>query len=189
MNATSPRPARDAKETRARILEAAQKAFSRRGYSQTGVRDIAGEAGVASSLVMKYFGSKANLFYEALKESLAGTALPFADKSDFGAVLTHAIENPDVPVVAPAMIALSLGEDEARQAAERVVLDHVIRPTAEWIGAPDAETRATCVLMLSTGFSIFQRYMSVELAPDVREGVAKWMTASLQRAIDGPMEE
>ena len=50
---------RDAGRTRAAILDAAQEAFSSRGYLATGVREVTAAAGVNPALVSRYFGSKA----------------------------------------------------------------------------------------------------------------------------------
>ena len=49
----------DAAATRARILAMAQQVFSKRGYSESGIRDIAGELGLSSTILLRYFGSKA----------------------------------------------------------------------------------------------------------------------------------
>ena len=48
-------------EKRARILEAAVQAFSREGYHQTRISDIAKAANVADGTVYLYFASKAEL--------------------------------------------------------------------------------------------------------------------------------
>jgi AcrR family transcriptional regulator len=58
---TSPR---DAEASRTRILEAARIRFSQNSYEGVGVREIAADAGVDPSLVMRYFGSKEALFRE-----------------------------------------------------------------------------------------------------------------------------
>jgi AcrR family transcriptional regulator len=58
---TSPR---DAEASRARILDAAKIRFSQNSYEGVGVREIAADAGVDASLVMRYFGSKEALFRE-----------------------------------------------------------------------------------------------------------------------------
>ena len=57
---------RNASRTRARILDAAYNAFAAHGYSQTGIREIAEQADVASSLILRYFGNKISLFEHAL---------------------------------------------------------------------------------------------------------------------------
>ncbi|MET0405037.1 MAG: TetR family transcriptional regulator, partial [Cystobacter sp.] len=61
---------RDAERTRAALLTAARTLFSTRGFSNTGVRDVAELAGVNSSLVSRYFGSKQGLFRATLEEVL-----------------------------------------------------------------------------------------------------------------------
>ena len=43
-------PKGDAAATRARILLAAKQVFSKRGYSECGVRDIAGELGLSATI-------------------------------------------------------------------------------------------------------------------------------------------
>ena len=57
---------RDAAATRQAILDAAFAAFTRFGYDGVGVRDIAQSAGVTAMLINRYFGSKEQLFAEAV---------------------------------------------------------------------------------------------------------------------------
>ena len=61
---------RDAERTRAALLSAARTLFSTRGFANTGVREVAELAGVNSSLVGRYFGSKQGLFRAVLEEVL-----------------------------------------------------------------------------------------------------------------------
>jgi AcrR family transcriptional regulator len=51
--------------TRRTILDAARGLFAARGYEQTTIRAVAAEADIDASLVMRYFGSKADLFAAA----------------------------------------------------------------------------------------------------------------------------
>lgn len=51
--------------TRGAILEAARRTFADHGYERATVRDIAARAGVDPALIMRYFGSKEDLFAEA----------------------------------------------------------------------------------------------------------------------------
>jgi AcrR family transcriptional regulator len=53
------------KDTRSRILEAALTLFARHGYGETGMRLIAGEAGIRAPSIYKHFSSK-----EAILEAL-----------------------------------------------------------------------------------------------------------------------
>ena len=55
--------------TRERILSAALHRFSNRSYEQTGLRDIAADAGVDVANVHRSFGSKQQLFAEVLRKA------------------------------------------------------------------------------------------------------------------------
>ncbi|MCE0508988.1 TetR family transcriptional regulator [Microbacterium sp. KKR3/1] len=57
---------RGASDSRARILAAAVDDFAEKGYDGATVRSIAARAGVDSALVHHYFGTKADLFAEAV---------------------------------------------------------------------------------------------------------------------------
>jgi AcrR family transcriptional regulator len=56
-----------APDTRAEILAAARTLFAARGFGNTSIRAIAADAGVDSSLVHHYFGTKDDLFMAALQ--------------------------------------------------------------------------------------------------------------------------
>ena len=56
-------------EPRQRILEAAIRLFARRGFSATGVRQIAGEADVNLAMVSYYYGSKVKVLEAIIEEA------------------------------------------------------------------------------------------------------------------------
>lgn len=56
--------------TRAAILDAARALFAERGYAATTVRDVATAAAVDPALVIRYFGSKDDLFVRATEFEL-----------------------------------------------------------------------------------------------------------------------
>lgn len=60
-------------ETRARLIEAALRRFSRDGFHNVGVRSIAGDVGVTDAAVFRHFGSKRGLL-QAVFESQGVTA-------------------------------------------------------------------------------------------------------------------
>ena len=57
---------------RRQIIEAATRAFSRDGYVEARVEDIARAAGVAPTAIYYHFGSKEELFTQALRSAMAG---------------------------------------------------------------------------------------------------------------------
>lgn len=62
-DAPGPRHQRDA------VQRAAARLFSTKGFTATGVREIAAEAGVDPALVIRYFGSKEKLFLRTMTMS------------------------------------------------------------------------------------------------------------------------
>ncbi|MDH5675748.1 MAG: TetR/AcrR family transcriptional regulator [Myxococcales bacterium] len=83
------RPARkrNPEESRRRILDAAERAFSLRGFAGARLRDIAQEAGVHHALVHHYYGDKRGLFEEVVNRGLSRVSAAgleaLADPSDF----------------------------------------------------------------------------------------------------------
>jgi len=63
-------PQQRALETRERIIDAAARAFARRGYGQATVNDIAAEAGISMGALYHHFASKEELFRAILDEHL-----------------------------------------------------------------------------------------------------------------------
>ncbi|MCP9275105.1 TetR/AcrR family transcriptional regulator [Mycolicibacterium arenosum] len=62
--------ARNAAETRADILAAARTRFGADGYERTTLRAVAADVGVDPALVIRYFGSKQDLFAAAAEFTL-----------------------------------------------------------------------------------------------------------------------
>src|SRR5260370_25260781 len=67
-----------ASQTRARILDTAQRLFTQRGYAATTMEVIASEAGVATDTVYSAFGTKAGLLHKMLDVRGGGDDLPGA---------------------------------------------------------------------------------------------------------------
>ncbi len=104
--------ARNAEGTRADILAAARKRFGEEGYERTTLRAVAGDVGVDAALVIRYFGSKQDLFAAAAEftldlpdltdvepDRLAEVLLPrffavWEDDSTFVALLRAAMTSP-----------------------------------------------------------------------------------------------
>ena len=65
-NDSADRSRRTARDTKAAILTAARNRFAGQGYERTTIRAVAADAGIDASMVMRYFGSKEQLFEAAL---------------------------------------------------------------------------------------------------------------------------
>lgn len=76
---------RNAADSRERLLSAAVEMFTERGYERTTVRELGLRAGVDPALIARYFGSKAELYLEALARTRAPSSDPL-DPTNAGAM-------------------------------------------------------------------------------------------------------
>jgi AcrR family transcriptional regulator len=175
---------RNAPQTKARILAAAQQVFSEHGYSQAGIRDIAAIAGITSPLLLRYCGSKAGLFEAALIDAMPLDRIFERGRDGFGEHLTSLLLDA-LDLKPPAMVALSTGDAEAREISTRVTEKYAVAPLAQWLGPPDASARAVQISMLCTGFVMYTRQLPVlPAAKGVDKKLAKWLARSLQAIVD-----
>lgn len=174
------RSTRNAEETRAKIVEAAQLVFAKKGYPHAGLREIAKQAEVAVSLIIKHFGSKAGLFDQALTSALIDPAVFQSDRASFGQKIVDAVNDPDEPMLAPTMVALSLGDEEARAIIDRVTRESILAPMTEWLGDFVPAARAKAILMLTTGYAIFTRPIGGEDSAET----ARILADLLQEIVD-----
>ena len=118
----------DRAATRAKLLAAGRRQFSRAGYGQVGVREIAAEAGVNAALINRYFGSKMGLFTEVVGDSFTIGDLLVGDRGPLGErlagyllrprrqgfdptlVLLHSAPHPDAGGVLRAALAEQVGK-------------------------------------------------------------------------------
>ncbi|MBW8753412.1 MAG: TetR family transcriptional regulator [Sphingomonadales bacterium] len=176
---------RDAAATRARILEAAQRAFSETGYSHTGIRDIARMAGTSSTLVLRYFGSKAGLFEAALIAAMPVAAALSHPREALGRGLAEALLDPANAIRPPLMIAMASGDPEAAAIAARVFEAQSIAPLARWLGGGDGRARALEIAMLATGLVSYLRQLPLPAASEAeRRHIAKWFADAVQAIVD-----
>jgi AcrR family transcriptional regulator len=77
-----------AEETRLSVIEAATRLFAERGWSGTGMRDIAKAAGVSVETVYGTAGSKAQLLVRAVDVGVVGDddPIPLAERAEFRAL-------------------------------------------------------------------------------------------------------
>jgi AcrR family transcriptional regulator len=83
----APTRTRNAQETTADILAAARSRFGIDGYERTTLRAIAADVGVDAALVIRYFGSKQDLFAAAAEFTLELPDLSGVDPDDVAGVL------------------------------------------------------------------------------------------------------
>jgi AcrR family transcriptional regulator len=183
LNSTPKR--RNAPKTRANILNAAQKCFSKLGYAQASIRDIAAIADVSSTLLPRYFGSKAGLFEAALIDAMSPGELFNSKREGFGEHLAQLFLNNELVITPPSMIALSTNNPEAREITTRVTEKYALAPLVRWLGPPNARARALEIMLLSTGFVLYTRQLPELFATrGVNKKLGKWFAQSVQAIVD-----
>ena len=160
MPAQPPRP-RNATATRASILQSAIQNFARAGYDGVGVREIAGDAGVTAMLVNRYFGSKEQLFTEAVEASFAPPVFITDDPSSLArgaATALVARSAPDADELAPFLIMLrSASNPRSAEIVRNAIERHVGRRLARQLPAPARQLRTDVLLSVISGVLLMRR--------------------------------
>ncbi|CAM5764127.1 TetR family transcriptional regulator [Labrys miyagiensis] len=184
---SSPKRPRNAAATREAILQSALVAFSRAGYDGVGLREIAGEAGVTAILVNRYFGSKEEMFAEAVKVTFADTSLFSGDAASLADRVAQAmIGRTDQSRPDPFRLMLHSASNPRAAAILREALARQFEgPLAGMLGGRDTNERAALFLALVTGFDLLRNVIgSAPLARADEALLAKRIAAMLKPLVD-----
>ncbi|GEL18138.1 TetR/AcrR family transcriptional regulator [Pseudonocardia asaccharolytica] len=170
--ATRPRRKKSAEQTQRDILVAAGRRFARAGYAAVTLKDIADDVGVTAPLVVRYFGSKHNLFREVAKIE-GGPDIDAADLAGpletLGPRLARQLVaywlDPDISFPAIALVR-SLDVEEAKTLFVEEVNRRLIDPLVATLPGPGAWLRARLVAAQAVGFGLFA--FGTLLEPDTR---------------------
>jgi AcrR family transcriptional regulator len=144
------------RRTQERIVTAARKLFAERGYERTTIRAVAAESGTDPGLLMRYYGSKADLFAVAVGNELAEDATLTGDPAQV-LVESLAAKLSDEPVGLLAMLqTLQSGPGTAGEIRAMMTDQH--RRIAAALPHADADLRAGLVAAVTIG-TVLGRYM------------------------------
>jgi AcrR family transcriptional regulator len=179
----SGRRARDAQDTRARLLDAARTLFSEHGYDNATVRDIGRAADADPALIARYFGSKAALYVESLRPagSIAGQApLDITNPATLAGVLERLREGGPTPALHAAL--RRHVNDEVQEAALATLTTRLVDPAearANAAGAPDARLRAELAVAALAGILASRSTRSLETLADASPETVATLVARL----------
>jgi AcrR family transcriptional regulator len=112
---------RDSAATRAAILRAAQARFAADGYQRATIRAIAADAGIDPSMVMRYYGNKAELFATAVDIDLRLPDLATIPRRQLGTTLVaHFLSRWEDSPDSDALLLLLRSAATDQRAAERL---------------------------------------------------------------------
>ncbi|MBE8469588.1 TetR/AcrR family transcriptional regulator [Streptomyces justiciae] len=165
--------------TRARILDSARALFAERGFERTTVRAVAAAAGVDPALVMQHFGTKRELFAEAVQ----ATTPPPAG-SDPDALVDQLLTSLDIklgglPDGTLASLRSMLTDPDAADHARRALGGQIDSLAAALPSADDAELRAALVVTAMVGITIGHQLLAL---PALQDAPADRIAAILRPA-------
>lgn len=159
-----PRPVRRftdrSAQTRAAILAAARARFAADGYEKATIRAIAADAGIDASMVIRYYGSKAELFEASaaieltLRDTVTTDAGPERVSQQYARAFMSRWED-GTNEVEQLLVRTALTHKDAVGQVQRI-FDEEIKPPilAALAHDPDAELRAALVMTQTLGLAL-----------------------------------
>lgn len=169
-----------------RILDAAVRSFSRQSYDAVGLRDIAAEAQVDVAYVHRCFGSKMQLFAEALHVHFDSVAVFENAPDDPVSALIEGIFRHDQADAVHGTKQLdimthSLTSLEARDILRDFIAKEVLPLFASKFNLVDPQRTASLLLAYLAGLSLLRN--TIEIAP-LREDSARWLRTSSRQVMN-----
>ncbi|MET0297759.1 MAG: TetR family transcriptional regulator [Microbacterium sp.] len=160
------RPRGGASDARDRIVEAAVAEFAAEGYDGATMRAIAARAGVDSALVHHYFGTKADLFGQAIgapmRPDVDIPAMLAAPRDELGERIVRYVlvswERPEVRKRGVVLLRSAIGNRLATPLVSGFLARELLGRIAAALDTPDAELRANLVASQIAGL-IIARYV------------------------------
>ena len=185
----SQQAARRSDATRATILAAARERFAADGYEKATIRAIARDAKIDPSMVMRYYGSKAELFAAAVSVDPGLPSLPLEPREEVGRTLVrHFLTVWEDNGELTALMRVGATDPAAADRMQSVLRDQLI-PLARRVGPEPEQAPTRAALCVSTVLGLaLTRYVlrfpaSVALS---REEIVDWLGPTIQRYLTAP---
>ncbi|KIH97128.1 TetR family transcriptional regulator [Streptomonospora alba] len=178
---------RDREATRQRILDSARELFTQEGYAQVSSRSIAAEAGVNVALINRYFGAKRGLLAEVIAEDAAFPQLVQGERQTLPRRIAEHVVHRTLGEGTPLQRALlhSLGDPDLKSVFEERLQSAIIGPLADYIGGPDARTRATLVAALLIGVGNVRRMGGADALMEAdADALVQRLTGIVERCLE-----
>lgn len=180
-------------DVRDAVLDAARAAFHTRGYARTTVKGVAAMAGVAPSVVSKYYANKESMFAAAMR-------LPFDPASSVPALLAPGLDGMGERLVRATfelfkdestredlMALFQAGASAGRAAVSlrEFLEESVVDRVADLVGIPDARMRSALISSHLLGLAVVRYIIRLEpLASAPEEQVVRIYAPLIQDLLD-----
>jgi AcrR family transcriptional regulator len=182
--------------SREAIEQAARAQFAAQGYDRTSMRSVAADAGVNEGLVRYFFGSKQQLFVEAvglpLDPGLVAEVV-FADGPEHAGVrlaelFLRSLEDPDLRERMSGLVRAAASEPAAAELVRDLVTERIVKTVVDRLDVPDADLRAGLIGSQILGLVLARVVLGVEpFASAPVEVVRDAVGPVLQRYLTGPL--
>jgi len=151
--------------TRDRILEAARTIFGQEGYERTTIRGVAAAANIHPSMVMRYYGSKEELFAKAVTFELGLPDISTVPRDEIGKTLVrHALKRwSSSSGDLPALLRISVTHEDAKNRLDDILRSQLVPALAKVCGARRAPTIAAFISTQMLGLALTRFVLELPL--------------------------
>jgi AcrR family transcriptional regulator len=180
----TPEPTKKSERTKAAILAAARSAFTEKGYENTTIRAIAAAAEVDPALVMRYFGSKEQLFAMAADLKLAAGFPREIPREELGRTLADIYlrlwEGQEQGL--PLLLRSAASSEQAAERIREIFETQTVPLIAALAGKAGARDRAALVVSQTLGMALCRHTLKIPpLVNMPRKKLVEEMGKTLQR--------
>jgi AcrR family transcriptional regulator len=178
---------RSSEQTKAVILSAARERFAKSGFERATIRAIAADANIDPSMVMRYFGSKDQLFAAAADFDLQIPDLSDVEHDQLGAhLVAHFINRWERDEALIVLLRSSATNADAAQRM-RVMFASQLLPAIAKINPEAPERRAALIATQTLGLALCRYVLQLPpiVAMPIDETIA-WLGPTVQRYLFAP---
>jgi AcrR family transcriptional regulator len=178
---------RKSERTRAAILDAAQKLFAQHGHGRTTVRDIAAKASIDPALVIRYFGSKDELFVRAAAFDLRMPDLSKVKRSQIGDTLIRRFLELGEGFTGMTVLLRSAASNDYAASRVRELFAAQVLPAFARVGSrADAAERAGLVASQLLGLALCRYILKIPPVAEMSaQEIVKHIGPTIQRYASG----
>jgi AcrR family transcriptional regulator len=178
---------RKSDRTRAAILDAAQTLFAQHGHGRTTVRDIAAKASIDPALVIRYFGSKDELFVRAAAFDLRMPDLNKVKRSQIGDTLIRRFLELGEGFTGMTVLLRSAASNDYAASRVRELFAAQVLPAFARVGSrADAAERAGLVASQLLGLALCRYILKIPPVAEMSaEQIVKHIGPTIQRYASG----
>ena len=185
----TPARARRSDGTRAAILAAARRRFAADGYDRATIRAIAADANIDPSMVMRYYGTKENLFAVAARFELDLPDLSAVPRDRLGETAVRMfMERWDGPAPFPILLRAAVTNDLAAERLRAIFRDQVTTALSAALAPDELAERSALVATQLIGLATCRYILHLDpVATMPVDTLVHRYAPTLQRYLTGPL--